>query len=128
MPAGTYGRQTIGTTGYPIVAIASDPAKIDWKIGGATIDWSLVTAVAADTTLPDGNVILSGRKALRYGQIITRSGASEVQTVTQTGGPTGGSQILTAPTLGSLTGGNFTVAAAATAAAFDAALAGAYSA
>lgn len=90
MPAGTYGRNTLGTTGYPVMALASDPAKALFKIAGVTIDWSTVTAVGADTTLPDGNTVLSGRKYLRYGQILTRANVAEVQTVTWTGGPTGG--------------------------------------
>lgn len=126
MPAGTYGRNTMGTTGFPLSVHASDPADLDYKLGGVTIDWGLVTAVSADTTLPDGNVVLNGRKYLRFGQILARANVAEVQTVEFTGGPTTGSAIITAPDLGDIPGGNFTVPATSTAAAFEALLLAVY--
>lgn len=95
-----YGRVVLGTTGYPIFALASDPKEADWKVGGVTIDWNTVTAVGADTLLPDGTTIKSGQKFLRWGQVIARAGTAEVQTVTFTGGPTGGGAILEVPAVG----------------------------
>lgn len=64
--------------------------------GGVTVDWSLVTAAAADTTLPDGTVIKSGEKYLRYGQVLAAVTQAEVQTVTISGSPTGGTFTITA--------------------------------
>lgn len=95
-----YGRVSLGNTGYPILCLASDPSEADWKVGGITIDWSTVTAVSADTTLPDGNLVKNGQKYLRYGQVLTRASTAEVQTATWTGGPTTGGAILRLPASG----------------------------
>lgn len=127
MPAGTFGRGLLGTTGAPVVALASNPDDADFKTGGVTIDWSTVTAVGADTTLPGGDVVLNGRKYLRFGQIIARANTAEAQTVTYTGGPTGGGAIIGLPALGDLPGGNTaSISATATAAQFEAAVLAVY--
>jgi hypothetical protein len=55
-----------------------------------------VTAAAADTTLLDGTVIKAGEKYLRYGQVLCAVTTAEVQTVTISGSPTGGTFTLTA--------------------------------
>jgi hypothetical protein len=99
----TVGRTTLDTTGRP-VEVSAD-GKPENKTRGGTIDWSTVAAVAADVTLPDDTLVKTGDKYLRYGQVVTRIGAGEVQTVTLTtvGTPnTAGSFILTLPTAGGL--------------------------
>jgi hypothetical protein len=71
-----------------------------FKAGGITSDWSLITAVAADTTLDDGTVVKAGDKYSRYGQVWGLIAKSEVQTITFTGGPTAGEAIITLPASG----------------------------
>jgi hypothetical protein len=93
--------------------MVSADGKPIWKAGGVTIDWSLVTAVVAETTLDDETVVKVGDKYLRYGQILGIIGAAEVQTITFTGGPTAGSAIITLPASGAA------AAEVAAAAAFD---------
>ena len=95
---GGYGRQILETTGRPICVTAD--GKPEWKIGGITLDWSLATAVSADTTLDDETVVKAGDKYFRYGQIFVLASKSEVQTITFTGGATAGSAILTLPASG----------------------------
>lgn len=85
----SYGRQTFGSTGIPVMVLA-ELADADFKPGGITIDWATVTAVSADTTLADGTIIPSGQKGIEYGTILCDIGIAEVQTVTVTGTPTGG--------------------------------------
>jgi hypothetical protein len=89
----TYGRTRIGDTGYPI-QVSADGNPI-WRTGGITIDWSTVAAAAADTPLTDLVVIKTGQKGLRFGQVLVKKGGLEVQTVTITGTPTGGTFTLT---------------------------------
>lgn len=86
----TYGRQLLGTSGRPIMVAASETEDIDWKIGGITLDWALITAVSVLTTLLDDTVVAIGQKFLRYGQILCRVRSTEVQTVTVTPGSTPG--------------------------------------
>lgn len=70
----TYGRQVLSQTGVPIqVTYDGNP---EWKAGGITLDWSTVIAVAADTTLADGQIIKAGHKGLQYGTVLTRLTAS----------------------------------------------------
>lgn len=85
----TYGRQVLATTGIPVMALA-DLSDVEWKAGGVTIDWSLITAVSSDTTLADGTVIPNGQKGIEFGTILCATEVQEVQTVTVTGSPTGG--------------------------------------
>jgi hypothetical protein len=49
-----------------------------FKVAGVTIDWTVVAAVNADTTLADGSIIRSGQKFLRYGQVLTMITASKM--------------------------------------------------
>lgn len=70
----TYGRQVLAQTGTAI-AVSADGAP-EWKLGGITIDWSTVIAVAADTDPGDGNIIKAGHKGLKYGTVLTRITAS----------------------------------------------------
>lgn len=64
-----YGRQVLGSlAGSMELTADGEPVP---KVGGVTIDWTTVAAVAgADVTLADGQVIKVGEKYLRYGQII----------------------------------------------------------
>jgi hypothetical protein len=91
----TFGRTVIGTVGGSI-QVTSD-GRPEMKAGGITVDWATVTAVAADTTYEDGVTVLNGEKALRYGQVMCLAGGAEVQTVTISGSPTGGTYTLTLP-------------------------------
>lgn len=83
-----FGRQVLSETGN-VVQVAAD-GHPEWKAGGVTIDWSTVTAAGADTTLGDGTPIKAGQKFLEFGQILCKITTREVQTVTITGSPTGG--------------------------------------
>lgn len=76
----TFGRQVLTTTGIPVMTLA-DLARADWKPGGITIDWSLVTAVGSDTTLNDGTVIPNGQKGIEFGTILCAKVVSEAQTI-----------------------------------------------
>ena len=89
----TYGRQVLNTTGIPVMVLANLDDPI-WKAGGITIDWSLVSAVAADTTLNDGTIIPNGQKGLEYGTILCAKDTTEVQTLTISA--TGGTFTITA--------------------------------
>lgn len=83
-----YGRQILHETGnYLEVAADGHP---EWKVGGVTIDWATVTAAGADITLGDGTIIKAGQKYLEYGQVLCKITQREVQTITITGSPTGG--------------------------------------
>jgi len=92
----TYGQQTIGTTGSPI-QVNADGRTDGFKHCGVTIDWSLITAVSADTTLLDGTIVKNGDKYIRYGTVLDLIGTAEVQTIDLSAGddPTAGSFTLT---------------------------------
>jgi hypothetical protein len=65
----TFGRQVIGVASGRPVAVSADGAP-EYKMGGVTVDWSTVTAAGSDTLWPDGTTVLTGQKALRFGQIL----------------------------------------------------------
>lgn len=90
----TYGRRTHGSTGIPLM-VSADGAP-EWKAGGVTLDWSKVTAEASDRTLSDGTVIKAGFKGLELGTVLCEIALGEVQTVTVSGSPTGGTYTLKA--------------------------------
>jgi hypothetical protein len=95
----SYGQRSLGTVG----ARASVFANADgvWpKTAGITLDWATVAAVGADTTYWDGTLIENGKKALPGGQVVIEIGVAEVQTVTISGSPTGGTFTLTLPAVG----------------------------
>lgn len=78
----TYGRTVLSTTGRPVQVLANLD-RADWAVGGITLDWSLITAVAsADETYTDGTVVAVGKKGLPFGTILCAKQASEVQTIT----------------------------------------------
>lgn len=76
------GRQTYGNDQLiEKTSIIAVPDNVSYKAGGATIDWATVTALVADVTLPDGTIVKTGDKYLRYGQAISEIlVAAEVQT------------------------------------------------
>lgn len=92
----TYGRQVLTKTGRDVRVLA-DLQDAQFKVGGITVDWSLVAAAGGDAVLPDQTPIKSGEKYLRYGQIMAKVTQSEVQTVDLSGDddPTGGTWDLT---------------------------------
>ena len=69
-----FGTRTISTTGRQLRVSADGHPR--WKAGGVTIDWSTVTPVNGDTTLPDGTVIKAGDSYIRYGTVLCRITAS----------------------------------------------------
>lgn len=85
---GSYGTQTVASDAYGIQVIA-DGRTDGMKIGGITIDWSLVTALAADVTLPDGTVIKAGDSYIRYGTILAAKYTQEVITFSMAGASAG---------------------------------------
>jgi len=97
----TYGRRVTDTLGR-IVRVSAD-GRPRYKPGGVTIDWSVIDAVSADTTLDDGTIVKAGDKYLRYGQILTRITGGEINTLTISGSPTGGTFTITVD--GQTTGG-----------------------
>jgi hypothetical protein len=94
----SYGQQTLRTDGTS-VEVSADGCP-EMKQGGVTVDWSTVTAVSADTVTEEGLFVANGEKFLRYGQVLCTIGAADVQTVTITGTPTGGTFVLTLPASG----------------------------
>jgi hypothetical protein len=71
----TYGRTILESTGRTIQLTAD--GRPEMKVGGITIDWSTVAAVAgADVTLLDGVLVKIGEKYLRYGQFVAKITAS----------------------------------------------------
>lgn len=90
---GSYGPRNTSdfATGEP--QFVSADGLPEYKAGGITIDWSTVTAAAADTTLADGTFVASGKKALVRGTIMDQITVNaEVQTIDLSPGtdPTGG--------------------------------------
>src|SRR6185295_1918814 len=79
----TFGRQRLGTTVGAAVKVTAD-GNIE-RQENITLDWSLFAAAGSDTTWPDGNVLLTGQKGFRFGQVLTRVRKSEVQTVDLSG-------------------------------------------
>lgn len=72
--ANTYGRQTLSSTGIPLQVSAD--GHPEWKSGGVTIDWSTVTAEAAERTLADGTVVAAGAKCIELGTVLAKITAS----------------------------------------------------
>jgi hypothetical protein len=71
----TYGRNVFEQIGKSIQVSAD--GRPEMKIGGVSIDWTTVTAIAgADVTWLDNTVVKIGEKALRYGQVVALITAS----------------------------------------------------
>lgn len=75
-----YGRKVLGKVGRKIQVLV-DSNFSEAKVGGITIDWALVAAVAgAPVEVQDGLTVQIGNKYLRYGQImceVTAVGANK---------------------------------------------------
>jgi hypothetical protein len=83
-----FGRTLLAGSTPALTRVSADNSPTQ-KPGGITIDWTTVAAPGSDTTLPDGSVIKSGNKFLRYGQVMTKiAGGTNTLTSTATGGTT----------------------------------------
>jgi hypothetical protein len=81
-----YGRNLLAPSTPQVTRVSADNAP-QAKPGGITIDWSTVAALGADATNPDGSVIKSGLKYLRYGQVVSKiTGGTNTLTSTHTAG------------------------------------------
>jgi hypothetical protein len=86
----SYGQQTIYSSGRS--ASVSVDGRPECKVGGVTIDWSVVVAASADTSFDDNFTVKSGEKYLKRGQVLCLITAGEINTLTVTG--TGGTYTL----------------------------------
>jgi hypothetical protein len=71
MPFGqvAYGPTNLGR----VVGCLADAEQVRWKVGGAAIDTTAYTPLAADYTIPgSGEVIRAGNAYFRYGQVFSR--------------------------------------------------------
>lgn len=89
-----YGQSTYGASGGgAVLSTNGSPERI---VGGGTIDWGSVPAAGVGgVTLVDGQVIPEGTKYIPFGTIMAKITQAEVQTITITGAPTGGTFTLT---------------------------------
>lgn len=71
---GSVGREVTDTGGRKISVVAAGVPQR--PVGGITLDWSTVTAVGSETTLPSGRVIPAGEKYLPAGRVLCRITAS----------------------------------------------------
>jgi hypothetical protein len=80
-------------SGYGAQVIASNNPNPFGIPGGATIDWNLFSPLGSPLTLPDTELMLTGWRFARYGQIFCRvtNGAANVLTLT---GATGGTFVI----------------------------------
>jgi hypothetical protein len=83
-----YGRNSLTTNNVFPTRVSADGVP-SYKAGGLTIDWSTIDALGSDATHPDGSVVRSGNKLLRYGQVVCKI-TGGTNTITITGTPTGG--------------------------------------
>lgn len=111
-----YGRSVLPNNSVFPTRVSADGLP-KYKAGGANIDWAnTVTAPGTDTTLADGSIVKSGKKYLRYGQIVTKIILAATKTVTITGTPSGGTFTVTVTT----PNGTVTTAQTTTALAYNA--------
>jgi hypothetical protein len=83
-------------SGYGAQVIANaDPRAFNGFPAGASLDWNLVSAAGSDITLPDTELILTGWRYLRYGQVMCRVTGAGFKVLTITGSPTGGTWTIT---------------------------------
>lgn len=66
-----YGRTALPNNAIFPTRVSADGSP-EYKAGGITIDWSIVTAASGDQTLADGSIVKDGQKFLRYGQVMTK--------------------------------------------------------
>lgn len=74
-------------SGYGAQVVAGIPKILPI---GASLDWNLVAALGANLTLPDTELLLSGWRYLRYGQVMTRVTGAAANILTIGGGATAG--------------------------------------
>lgn len=86
------GRSLLTTSTVFPTRVSAD-GRPQYKTGGAMIAWSTVAALGADATLPDGSIIKTGLKYLRYGQIMCEITTATLLTLTGTA--TGGTFTIT---------------------------------
>jgi hypothetical protein len=109
-----YGRTVLTNNNVFRTRVSADGSP-KYKVGGATVDWSTVSALGSDTTYPDGSIVRTGAKVLRYGQVVCAITGS-ANTLNTSGTPTGGTFTLTVTTnLGTATTGAIAYNAAASA-------------
>lgn len=98
MPLG----RTLISTAIVVPTRVSADAIPSYKVGGVTIDLTTIPAASgSDVTLPDGSIIRANSQYLRYGQILTRIGVSQVQTITISGSTNAGDTFtITVPAYG----------------------------
>lgn len=95
-----YGRSLLSPSIVNPTRVSAD-GNPKYKSGGITIDLTTIPAASSSAvTLPDGSVIAANTQYLRYGQVMTKLGVAEVQTVEFTGGPAAGAATLTLPAAG----------------------------
>lgn len=81
-----FGRTLLSGNSVLPTRVSADGVPI-YKPGGITIDWGAVAALGSDATYPDGSVVKTGNKVLRYGQVLCREiGGTMTLTSTATGG------------------------------------------
>jgi hypothetical protein len=88
-----YGRTTLTNNSVFPTRVSADGSP-QYKSGGGTVDWTTVSSLGSDTTDPDGSIVRSGLKRLRYGQVMTKI-TGDTNTATISGTPTGGTFTLT---------------------------------
>lgn len=117
----TFGFSVVDTIGGSIQVSAD--GRPEMKSAGVTIDWTSVTAISgADVTYADGVVVKIGEKALRYGQVLTKVGVGEINTVTLASGSSGDTFTLTVVNAAGVSATTAAIAYDADAAAITAAL------
>jgi hypothetical protein len=82
-----FGRNLLSSNNILQTRVSAD-GQPHYKAGGIAVDWAnSITALGSDTTYPDGSLIRSGNKVLRYGQVVTKiAGGTNTLTSTATGG------------------------------------------
>lgn len=75
-----FGQTTLSPNSLVATRVSADNSPL-YKPGGITIDWSTITALGADVTLPDQSVIRSGQKYIRYGQVMCKNTTGTAQTL-----------------------------------------------
>jgi hypothetical protein len=94
-----FGRTLLTNNSVFPTRVSADGSP-KYKSGGATIDWSTVTALGADANYPDGSIVRSGNKVLRYGQVVCKITTGETQTITGTATSGSGTLTLVRPDTG----------------------------
>lgn len=93
-----FGRTVLSSSFLFPTRVSADGSP-KYKYGGITIDWAnTVVASGSVVNLADGSQIGSGRKYLRYGQVMTKITKTATETVTVGGGASGGNLVINVTT------------------------------